>query len=144
MVQENMKMRPVMMLRQGKTNRSVHENDVEHEAVSHCLSRTYALTVPLLPNVAMMIGLAIVIGLHFFLPPKQAFGENNTTFWGLVAITIGVEGVFFPSWLIVRNQSLRCYAKKRVSKLSTKLTSTIRKLPHIVFYIRRHNIITPK
>ena len=92
----------------------------------------------------MMIGLAIVIGLHFFLPPKQALGENNTTFWGLVAITIGVEGVFFPSWLIVRNRSLRSYAKKQATKLSTKLTTTIRKLPYMIFYIRRHNIITPK
>ena len=146
-LQENMKMRPVMMLRQGKTNQSIHENgtnDIEHEPASNHLSRTYALIVPILPNVAMMVGLAIVIGLHFFLPPKQALGENNSTFWGLVALTIGVEGVFFPSWLIVRNRSLRSYAKKHASKLFTKLTSTIRKLPYIFFYIRRHNIITPK
>ena len=83
MAQESIKMRPVMVLRQGKTNQSTHENvatNTEHEPIIKQIYKTCSFIIPVLPNLAMMVGLAIVIGLHFFLPPKQAFGENNTTF----------------------------------------------------------------
>ena len=114
-----------------------------HETVLTQFSRKYGFFAQLLPNVAMMIGLIVVIGLHFFLPPKQKHGENNTSFWPLVSATIGFEGVFFPFWLILRNKTLRSYAKKRAMKITGKLATISRKFDCPFLQIRRNNAITP-
>ena len=141
---ENAKMRPVI-LKQGKISQS---NDIglqdKHETVLTQFSRKYGFIAPVLPNVAMMVGLIIVIGIQLLLPPKQKDGENNTTFWPLVSVTIGFEGVFFPSWLILRNKSLRSYAKKRAGKIIGKLVTIYRKFSNPLLQVRRNNSITPR
>ena len=141
---ENAKMRPVI-LKHGKTSQI---NDMglqdKHETVLTHFSRKYGFIAPVLPNVAMMVGLIIVIGIQLLLPPKQKDGENNTTFWPLVSVTIGFEGVFFPSWLIFRNKSLRSYAKKRAAKIIGKLITIYRKFSNPLLQVRRNNSITPR
>ena len=138
-------MRPTV-LRQGKLSKTaeIGPTDTQHETVLTQFLRKYGFIAPLLPNVAMMMGLAVVIVIHFFLPPSQEHGENNTTFWNLVSVTIGFEGVFFPLWLIIRNKSLRSYAEKRVMKIIAKLITIFRKFPNPLLQIRRNNSITPK
>ena len=144
-IKENAKMRPTV-LRQGKLSKApeIGPTDTQHETVLTQFLRKYGFIAPLLPNVAMMMGLAVVIVIHFFLPPSQEHGENNTTFWNLVSVTIGFEGVFFPLWLIIRNKSLRSYAEKRVMKIIAKLITIFRKFPNPLLQIRRNNSITPK
>ena len=141
---ENAKIRPIT-LKQGKIN---HPNvigipDTQNEPALTQFVAKYGFIAPLLPNAAMMIGLAVVIGLQIFLPPKQALGENNTSFWNLVSVIIGFEGVFFPSWLIMINKSLRSYTKRQVMKVTSKLTTILRKCPTVLKF-RRNNVITPK
>ena len=141
---ENAKMRPVI-LKQGKAGQS---NDMglqdKQETVLTQFSRKYGFIAPVLPNVAMMVGLIIVIGILVLLPPKQKDGENNTSFWPLVSVTIGFEGVFFPSWLIFRNKSLRSYARKRAAKIIGKLITIYRKFSNPLLQVRRNNSITPR
>ena len=141
---ENAKMRPVI-LKQGKAGQS---NDMglqdKQETVLTQFSRKYGFIAPVLPNVAMMVGLIIVIGILVLLPPKQKDGENNTSFWPLVSVTIGFEGVFFPSWLIFRNKSLRSYARKRAAKIIGKLITIYRKFSNPLLKVRRNNSITPR
>ena len=147
MVKERMKMHPII-LRRGRKIKGEQENgsiDIEqHEATIKELSRKYGFIVPILPNVAMMIGLAVVISLHYFHPSKQEYGENNVSFWHIVSITIGFEGVFFPSWLIFRNRNLRSYAKRHVARILTKLLSNVSKLSYVIPHVKRQNIVTPK
>ena len=143
-VKEKIKMHPIM-LRRGKKNKEQENGSIntEHEAIIKQWSRKYGFIVPILPNVAMMIGLALVIGVHYFHPSKQEYGENNVSFWGIVSTTIGFEGVFFPSWLILRNRNLRSYAKRHVARILTKLLSRVSKLLCTVPHVRRQNRVTP-
>ena len=147
---ENMKMNPIKIFKKSNQNKIGQESNgfvkTEYNAMITKISEGCGFIFPILPNVGMMIGLAVVICIHFFLPAKQGYGDNNVSFWRVVSNTIASEGVLFPSWLIIRNKHLRAYTKKHAILICTKLKSALIRLPYTnsMLYLRRQNSISPK
>ena len=149
-VMENMKMNPIKIFKKSNQNKCGQESngfvETEYNAMITKISERCGFIIPILPNVGMMIGLAIVICIHFFLPAKQGYGDNNVSFWRVVSNTIASEGVLLPSWLIIRNKNLRAYTKKHAILICTKLKSALKRLSYTngMLHLRRQNSISPK
>ena len=145
-VMENIKVQPILM-KEGKGGKDTKTSrNADHDATINIWFRKYSFIGPIILNVVMVVGLASSIIILYFVPTKQVRfpGENNVSFWWIASITIGFEGVFFPFWLIIRNRNLRSYAKKHTLVICTKLASTMRKLPYLLFYIRRQNNVASR
>ena len=148
-VKEKIKLRPTLMgMRKRIDNHTKNTNQETDTKIYHdtgvnqlSLSLQYRFIVPILPNVMMIIGLVIVIGILFF--TSGTAGGTNFSFWKFISILIGVEGVIFPFWLIFRHLDLRSYAKRHIIRMLSQLIPNVRTILHLISQIRRRNTVTP-